>query len=69
MCYLVQQNTSPEEITSSRLLKLINTVPKIQTKYSTEKNSKTLFFNTDKANDKVEKEISKQETKSNSREI
>jgi hypothetical protein len=36
-------DTSPEEITSSRLLKLINTVPKIPRKYSTGKIA-TLFF-------------------------
>jgi hypothetical protein len=36
-------DASPEEITSSRLVKMINPVPKIPRKYSTE-NIATLFF-------------------------
>jgi hypothetical protein len=36
-------DASPEEITSSRLLKMINPVPQIPRKYSTEKIA-TLFF-------------------------
>ena len=59
-------DTSPEEITSSTLLKKLSLGPKIPRKYSIEKIA-TVFFITEEANNIEENERSKEEIRPKSR--